>query len=189
MRPRDQRAGVSRPEMMFLLGAALFVASLAVPGWFMWRQRQRVALARSDLRAVCDAARTYFAEYGTWPTDLSGGIEDVRYGKELSNRDVLNALRAQDGPGNLGHRTNKRRISFLEVPPYQPGLSGLDAEGELLDPWGRPYQLLIDASLDNVCRSSTTVYGRREGEGFMMWSCGPDGMSDTRDDLRSWEDD
>ena len=187
MRREASRRGLSRPETVCLLGAVTFLLSLLVPGWFMFAQHRRLAMARGDLRAVVDAARTYYAEYGAWPTALSGGLEDVRYGAETPNLEVLNVLRAQDAPGNLGHRVNARKISFLDVPEYRPGWSGLDRDGNLIDPWGRPYQLLLDASLDNVCRSPTTVYGRREGEGIMMWSCGPDGESDTRDDLRSWE--
>ena len=188
MRRTAGKAGLSSPEVLLLLGAALLVVSLAVPGWFISVRRRSIAMARADLRAVIQAAQTYFAEYGGWPTSLSGGLEDVRYGSDVPNCEVINVLRAQDAPGNLGHRVNTRKVSFLEVPEYRPGWSGLDRDGSLLDPWGRPYQVLLDASLDNVCRSPTTVYGRREGEGIMAWSCGPDGESDTRDDLRSWED-
>jgi type II secretory pathway pseudopilin PulG len=187
MRREASRRGLSRPEAVLLLGLLVFVLSLVVPGWFLWVQRRQVAMARADLRALVDAAQTFYAEYGTWPTALSGGLEDVHYGRELPNREVINILRAWDAPGNLGQRVNKRKISFLEVPEYRPGWSGLAADGNLMDPWGQPYQLLLDASLDNVCLSPTTVYGRREGEGVMVWSCGPDGLSDTRDDILSWQ--
>lgn len=188
MRRAVGRQGLSRPETVLLLGLLVFVLSLVVPGWFMWVAHRRTAMARADLKAVTEAARTFYAEYGTWPTALSGGLEDVRYGRDTPNREVINALRAQDAPGNLAHRVNKRKISFLEVPDYRPGWSGLDADGNLVDPWGQPYQMLLDASLDGICISPTTVYGRREGEGIMLWSCGPDGLSDTRDDLLSWQD-
>lgn len=187
MRRTAGKAGLSSPEVLLLLGAVLLVVSLAVPGWFISVRRRSIAMARADLRAVIQAAQTYYAEYGHWPTSLSGGLEDVHYGRENANHEVVNVLRAQDGPGNLGHRTNKRRISFLEVPDFRPGWSGLDADGNLVDPWGHQYQILLDASLDNICRAASTVYGRREGEGIMVWSCGPDGISDNHDDLLSWQ--
>jgi type II secretory pathway pseudopilin PulG len=181
--------GFSRPETVFLLGVVLFVSSLAIPGRFLWVARQREAMARADIRSLVEASRSFYAEYGLWPTTLSGGLEDVRYGHDAPNREVINILRAVDAPGNLGHRTNRRKIAFLEVPEVASGLSGRDEEGNMIDPWGRPYQIVLDASLDNICISPTTVYGRREGEGILVWSCGPDGMSDTRDDLLSWNPD
>ena len=66
------RSGFSRPEMVFVLGAILFIASLAVPGRLIWREHQREAMTRADIRALLEAARSYYAEYGAWPTTLSG---------------------------------------------------------------------------------------------------------------------
>ncbi len=99
----------------------------------------------------------------------------------------MNVLRAVAGPGNPGYSVNSKRIAFIEVREAEPGWSGLDQQGNFLDPWGQPYQIVLDTDLDNSCDISGSIYGRRIGEGMAVWSCGPDRESDTVDDVLSWE--
>jgi hypothetical protein len=91
-----------------------------------------------------------------------------------------------EGPGNPQHRGNEQQIVLLEVEPYRAGWSGLDASGAFLDPWGTPYQMVFDSNFDNVCDVENSVYGRLIGQGLALWSCGPDGRSDSADDLLAW---
>jgi hypothetical protein len=94
----------------------------------------------------------------------------------------MNLLRAAEDPAGL----NVHRMIFLEAPAFRPGRSGLDAEGRFLDPWGTPYQIVLDANLDNICDTPNSVYNNMIGEGIIAWSCGPDRVSDTSDDILSW---
>lgn len=180
------RAGYSRPEWVFLVAILLAVLSVAGPGWMVWRRNQRLHWAQTDLAVLVQACRRYYAEYGTWPTARGGGREDVRFGFEVANREVLNVLRAVDGEGNEEHRVNPRRIVFIEALAYEPGMSGLDEDGDFLDPWGTPYQIILDANLDNACRVPNTIYNNFIGEGMIAWSAGPDRISDNADDILSW---
>lgn len=184
---RRRASGYSTPEFAFWGGLLLLIVSLVVPGYYIWQGRQRLAMAGADLKALLAASRAFHKEYDQWPTILSGGLDDVRYGRDLANAEVMNVLRAVSGAGNTAHRVNRRKIPFLEVPPVGRGLSGVDPEGNFVDPWGQQYQFLLDASLDNNCFSRDTIYGHRENEGALIWSCGPDGISDTSDDLLSWD--
>jgi hypothetical protein len=184
---RRSRAGLSRPEITFFLGLAVVTATLAITATLRLWQRQRQALARMDIEEVIAACRRFHREYGAWPTAQGGDEGDLRVGGPISNSWVLNVLRAVDGPGNEGHRVNKQRMVFLEAQPLRPGRPGLNEVGELLDPWGAQYQLVLDTDHDNVCEVRDSVYGRIIGEGMIMWSCGPDKTSDTPDDIRSWQ--
>jgi type II secretory pathway pseudopilin PulG len=181
------RRGLSRAETCFLLGFLLLVISIVVPSWFAIRHRQRLAMARGDLASLLAAGARFAREYGGWPTEYSGSHEDVRYGRLLPNAAVLNALRSVDGPGNEAFKLNAQKMVFIEVEPYRPGWSGLSADGSFLDPWGVPYEIVFDTDFDNVCVVQNSIYGRLGGQGMVAWSCGPDRISDTADDILSWK--
>ncbi len=185
--PRRRKDGLARPEWVFLLGLVLLALSIAWPGWVQWKRFDRLNLARSDLMALELACERFYTEYGHWPTAHTGERADVRYGQGLPNAEVINVLRGMDGPGNVGNRVNPNRRVFLDIPPAEDGLSGIDEQGEFRDPWGKPYQMLLDANLNNVISATNTIYNNFVGEGFVAWSSGPDGISDNGDDIRSWE--
>jgi hypothetical protein len=110
----------------------------------------------------------------------------VRFGQDVPNWELINVLRAVDGPGNANHVANPHRIVFLDLVPSGIGTSGVDANGDFLDPWGTPYQVIVDADASGVCTSENTVYGTGVSLGIIAWSCGPDRRSDTSDDILSW---
>jgi len=174
-------------EWAMIAGVVLVVIALVLPGVWAWHRVRRMAMARADIRALMEACENFYGEYGIWPTPHNGEYGDVRYGRHFPNALVLNILLARDAQGNLGHSVNTRRIAFLDVAPYQQGWSGMDSSGEFIDPWGTPYQIVLDTDLDNICQIEYSVYGRREDAGVVVWSCSRDRMSDTPDDLLSWE--
>lgn len=177
---------MSRSESLLLASLLLLILSIAGPGFWAWKRRERLRMARVDLRVLVEAVERYHREYGVWPGALQTRSADLRFGRGESNAQVLNVLCAQDGPGNPQHRANEQQLVFLEVEPAGPGMSGVNAQGAFLDPWGTEYQLVIDANYDNVCEVEKSVYGRLIGQGHAIWSCGPDRVSDTPDDLLTW---
>lgn len=185
--PSGRSRRLSRAEVVFLLGLVLLILSIVLPSWFAIRHRHRLAMARSDLAAILEAGARFSREYGAWPTEHSGSRADVRYGRLVSNEEVLNVLRSVDGPGNRKFGENPQKMIFIEVEPYRPGWSGLDEAGAFLDPWGTPYEMVFDTDFDNVCVVPNSTYGRLIGQGMVVWSCGPDRLSDTPDDILSWK--
>lgn len=181
-----QRPRLSRSEALIVAGLVLLLASTIGPGLWAWQRHQRLLMVRADLRVLVDAVQRYHREYGTWPGSLGNPSEDVRFGRAISNAQVMNILRAEDGPGNPQHMANEQQIVFLEVEPYEKGVSGLDADGAFLDAWGTPYQMVFDANFDNACTIDQSIYGRLIGQSHAIWSCGPDRRSDTPDDLLTW---
>lgn len=181
-----KRRRITRSELLILAGLLLLVASIVFPGRWAWHQYQRLAMAKSDLRVLVEAAQRYHREYGSWPGALRSPLADIRFGRAISNAEVLNVLRAQEGAGNVNHLGNEQQIIFLEVEAYRSGWSGLSADGSFLDPWGTPYQMVFDSNFDNVCEVEQSIYGRLIGQGLALWSCGPDRKSDTPDDVLAW---
>jgi len=160
--------------------------SSVFPGVWAWKRRERLKMAQLDLRVLVEAVERYHREYGVWPGALESMLTDVRFGRGESNAQVLNTLRAEEGTGNPQHRGNEQQLVFLEVEPAGAGVSGLDARGAFLDPWGSEYQMVFDSNYDNVCEVEKSMYGRLIGQGHAIWSCGPDRQSDTPDDLLTW---
>lgn len=165
---------------MLLLVSVVLSAREFVKRW------QRLVMARGDLRSITTAVQRYHARYNVWPAPPSHS-GDIHYGRVRSNSEVMNVLRAVSGTGNPDNMVNSNRVVFLDVAPAAPGLSGLDAQGAFLDPWGHQYHIVLDLDYDNVCFASDTIYCRIQGQGVIAWSCGPDGKSDTDDDLLGWK--
>ena len=185
---RHSVAGWARSEALFLAGVLLLVASVLGPGWLYLRHRQQLAMARSDIRTLMQAGGRYYREYGTWPCRRASEAGDARFGRRgAPNSEVLNVLRSVEGPGNPQYQLNEQRMVFLEVEPYRTGWAGLSPDGVFLDPWGQPYEMVFDTDFDNVCDVANSIYGRLMGEGMVIWSCGPDRVSETPDDIRSWK--
>lgn len=178
----------SASERWLVVGVAIIVLSIVVPVWLQHIGARRLAMARQDVRALVMASERFFVEYGAWPSPHMGTAGDVRYGREWSNELVVNALRAVDGPGNEGYRLNPNRIVFLDPPRYRRGRSGLDASGAFLDPWGTPYQVVLDTDLNNTTVLSHTIYPNQIGVGVVVWSFGPDRRPDTPKDILSWRE-
>jgi hypothetical protein len=168
---------------------ALLIAALATigPAWAAIGMRQRIAMARHDVLALQRAIVRYYREYGAWPADAGARNVDLRFGWRRPNAEILRALRAEAGAGNPDHERNAQRMIFIEVAPYARGYSGLDAKGEFLDPWGKPYQIALDTSYDNAVEVDNSVIERVPGVGVLVWSSGPDRVSETRDDIMSWK--
>lgn len=174
-------------EMALFGGAFLIVVSIIFPSVAAYKRWQRMAMVRADILALMQAGRRFFVEYSIWPTDETGMYGDARYGHDIPNRKIMNVLCSVDGAGNENHSVNSKEIIFIAVASHDNGLSGLDEQGDFLDPWGRQYQMVMDTDLDNNCHVENSIYGNLLGWGMAIWSCGPDLLSDTADDILSWE--
>ncbi len=179
------RCAPSKPEGLILAGVALILLSIAVPGVLAFRNHRREARVRGTLRAIMDAGARFNAEYGAWPSGRVCAGGDCRFGGEWHNREVIHVLRAADGVGNKGHGVNTHRIVFLDPPASSEGRCGVDTTGDYVDAWGVPFQFVLDTDLSGACVVENSIYGRVEA-GMIAWSCGPDGASDTADDILSW---
>jgi len=173
-------------ELAIIAGILLLILALVGSSAWAYARHRRIALVKMDLQALRRACRNFYNEYGIWPTSHAGEYGDIRYGMGVPNAEVLNILRAKDAPGNEESSVNTKRIVFLEVQQFSLGWSGLDSGGEFLDPWGTPYQLVLDTDLDGKCRIEYSIYGTRADD-IAIWSCGRDGESDTEDDIVVWK--
>ena len=95
---------------------------------------------------------------------------------------------------------NPRKIAYIEPPMAKEGKRGLilgsaSGEARLVDLWGHPYVILLDANfdnrIDNPDRKNTSPEIRKAAPeqlvaGVLVYSLGPDGIDGTADDIVSW---
>ncbi len=181
-------AGKSIPtaELTIALGVLMIVAAIIWPASWAYRDQRRSRDVAADIRLLVLAGNRFFVEYGNWPTPHMGMDNDIRYGLDRRNDEVINILRALDAPGNPNHRLNPNRIVFIDPPPARRGYSGINEEGEFVDAWGSPFQIVLDTDMDNICNLRNSIYTRKSGAGIAVWSFGPDRKGDTPDDILSW---
>ena len=140
----------------------------------------------AQMKVLFGAAKQMESEYRHWPTYKAPKKGDVQSGENLSNVFVMNMLMAVDGEGNIGHNNNLSQINFVDLVSQGEKILVFNQSGEVVDPWGTSYQFVFDADYNNICTISSIAQGSVFGTGVAIWSYGPDKMSDTKDDLRSW---
>ena len=178
---------LSRAEWTLIAGVLLVVSALVFPLQWAHRINDRWRAAHRDMDALLDAGMRFNTMYRTWPTGRKCEDGDCRFGRVVPNREVIDVLRAIDGPGNEHHSVNTNRTVFLQVQPAGVGRSGVDANGDFVDPWGTQYQIVLDTDLSGYCDVTDSIYGRGIDAGMIVWSCGADRISDTADDILSWK--
>lgn len=181
-----RNAGVSRPELLLVLSVLLALASVILPSLLEIRQRNRSVQAYSDMRILISAASRFNREYRLWPVSDPPAKGDARFGTRNANSVVMNILQGIDQVGNEQHRVNPSQIDFIEEVSEGAANLRFNARGEVVDPWGSPYEMVFDSNYDSICTVENNTYGPVIGEGFIIWSSGPDRKSETDDDVCSW---
>ena len=183
------RDPLTRPERALFLGVAMVITSIM--GAVIWQiQKNRVRqMVMRDFLAVESAVLAFDKKYQRLPSRFADKFFDYHYGLRNgeSNNEVMNALQGIDGPGNEAHALNPEQKQFIAFEKAAYRRSGLNRAGELVDPWGQPYQMVLDLDNDNICDvGEATTYDRAKAKRVAIWSLGPDGKSNTPDDILGW---
>lgn len=182
-----RRARISLSEWMILGGIALIFFSFFACSYWMWTIRATKLLVMSDFGRIERACGRYLKHYNKMPMEL-GLTYDFHFGLsyDLPNSFVINALRGAHGEGNTEGRMNPEQADFLKAQAFVMGRSGIDVDGNFLDPWGNPYQIILDLDGNRICDMAESVHDRALGKMVASWSFGPDQEANTSDDILSW---
>lgn len=178
---------LSRAERLIVGGWLVLVTATVLSLAAAFRHHRVLRMMRNDFRVIEESCALFLRAYQRWPVPKDM-LYDQRFGQpeEVPSGHLFNTLRAVDGPGNRQHVLNPDRKVFLDLRPASPGLSGLSPAGEFLDPWGNPYQVILDVNGDNICEIPETRFGSALATRVAIWSYGPDRRPDTVDDRFSW---
>ena len=229
---REARAlpGTSRAftliELLVVIAIIAILIGLLFPAFKAVQNQARQTQAKNDLTQIVNAVNAFYTDYGKYPIATSGA--DVIYGPggTIANNALFRELLGCPTSGAFpptcsGNSTlNTRQIVFISPPavktPANPR-SGIATQaatvnpcfsvaiGDLVDPWGTPYNVEIDGNYDN--QITTNPYGPNNGAGpqpltigVIAWSLGNDGVLGTKttgctgnnfytnsDDVISWQ--
>lgn len=194
-------------ELLVVITVIAILIALLFPAFRGVQDQAKRTQAKNDLTQIVTAVNAFYTEYGKYPLVTA----DTTYGPGGTSNDALfNELRS------TGATQNPRQIVFISPPDVKDAnnpRSGIAAKdttvngvttktGELVDPWGTPYQIVIDGNYDNQI---TNPYPDIDGsagatqlrQGIICWSNGKDQTKGTKspsslnfkdsDDVISWQ--
>ncbi|CAN5463644.1 hypothetical protein BH23VER1_BH23VER1_20320 [soil metagenome] len=142
--------------------------------------------AKNDANQIALAISAFHNEYGgRFPLPGGGGGSDATTKTEKALMDVLTG---QDK--NL----NPRGITFIEPKEAKNEVGGVRLDGTLVDPWGIPYNVMMDSNHDKQIDNPDTTEGTATSlrKVVLVWSEGPDkgqaaGEDPWKDNVTSWK--
>jgi prepilin-type N-terminal cleavage/methylation domain-containing protein len=188
--------GFTLIEMLAVIGIIVLLVTLVFPAIKDALTKAEVIKAQSAISSLSTAFKAYYTEYGKWPINdttpppaYNTYIIDANFVALLqgANPNPLPNAKGYFTPtGNstpvqtLGSATmqgNPRGIHFLDFKA-----ADLDALGNFVDPWKKPYYCRFDFTYTNSVVDPFSMPTTNLSAGFLVWSAGPDGQFDNKGD-------
>ena len=123
-------------ELLVVIAIIGILAGLVFPALGTVRNNAKKSKANSECQSLKTAIVMYESEFSCWPAKMSGSKDAVVDGS--SYVEMCKVLTGK----------NSKKTVFYEV-----GV-GYDESKGILDPWGKPYQVILDADFDGQIDSS-----------------------------------
>ena len=146
----DRRVGLPAAaftliELLVVIAIIGILMSLLFPAVGAAIDAAKKAQAKNDVTQIATAITAYYTEYGKLPPNgASASTNETPF--DATSNGIVGVL--------MGTNTsnNPRQIVFLEVSDVskKKGKSGLDANGNFIDPWGNTYQVILDYDYNNT---------------------------------------
>ena len=197
-------------EMLVVIAIIAILIGLAFPVFQSVQNSAKRTQAKNDITQLVTAVNAFYTEYGRYPLTPATSA-DTTYSAGSTNK-LLNELR------NVGAAENARGITFITPPDAKDenkprsGIASKDVTvsgiaikgGELVDPWGTPYNVRVDTDYDNfVDNPYSSNAGTAKNPagtlavqaGVIVWSLGKNqaggsgdkNLGDNKDDVISWQ--
>ena len=180
-------------ELLVVISIIIILMGLLFPAFRGAQDQAKKVQAKNDLVQIVTAVNAFYTEYGQYPGP-SGS--DTTFGSSGTTNKAL-----FDESRGTGGTVNTRQIVFITLPdvkdPANPrsGIGTTTRTGEYFDPWGMPYNIIVDGNYDNQI---TNPYGGSANagsgtlrQGVIAWSLGKNKTQDTDvkagDDVLSWQ--
>jgi prepilin-type N-terminal cleavage/methylation domain-containing protein len=177
-------------ELLIVITIIAMLAGLVVSGANSAIRRARDLSCATAARGVNQGIRDYEVDYNRLPITGNVGEQVI----ELTSGSSLLAVLLGSNEGKL----NPQRIRYIEPQQGKSGAGGLvgDEGGyALMDPWGMPFQVVIDADGDgriaNPDQQNSDSKTAADAPATLLtkaivYSFGADKIAFTKDDVRSW---
>jgi prepilin-type N-terminal cleavage/methylation domain-containing protein len=178
-------------ELLIVISIIALLVAIAVPVGSSVLLKSKATATRAMIEQLKTSIASYQTEYNRLPVAQTGG-DDTEVVTDESDSMILVLL----GVGE--NELNRRGEPFFTAHAARAGRNGLKYDDEtaaLFDPWGNPYQVILDTSHDNLVRNPDAENGdtsissdasKNLAQRIAIYSNGPDGKPQTRDDIVSW---
>ncbi|HEY2625926.1 MAG TPA: prepilin-type N-terminal cleavage/methylation domain-containing protein [Candidatus Udaeobacter sp.] len=174
----DERA-FTLIEILVVMTLIAILVGIGVPAFTSVMEQARKTQAKNEEQQIIAAVNAFYTEYGKYPlvtadTTLTGP----------SNGDLFYTLRAVPSGANGANAINTRAIVFIQPPvskDQNKPRSGISTTtGIWYDPWGSPYNVMIDGDYDNQLANPYADAPPPGGTplyfGVIVWSFGKNGV-------------
>ena len=192
--PKEDRKAFTLMELLVVIAIIAVLLGLAFPVFQGVLDRAKKVQTKNDLTQIVTAVNAFYTEYGKYPVNVaSGNTTDAFFGTgttptgdtSYGNNDVLiDVLRNNTtGPNSATVATwNPRATVYIQPPISKTGTKGgvTSTTGIWYDPFGSPYNVMIDGSYDNNLTNPYTSDPSPPGGatlylGVIVWSFGKNG--------------
>lgn len=177
-------------ELLIVITIIAILAAVLVPVLNNVKANALKVTAKNDCTQITQAINTFRMEYGRFPLANASTNDPDPIKTDAAFMSVLLA-KEQAGAGSSA--LNSRGIVLFEGKAQsRPGTHGVDAAGNLYDPWGNLYEIRMDGNYDN--KVDSFVPGQDAiRKTVIARSAGPDKVFEKgeekkkADDVKSWE--
>lgn len=193
--PRNSRVkGFTLLELLVVIAIIGILAGLMFPATTGALRKAERTHAEHTANNLKNAISAYNTEYRKYPVDPSNTNESTPMRTDNQLMDVLLGADSQKEKGGL----NPRGIAFFTDRAAKPLGSGkyrkgvtlqADGGGELWDPWGEYYSVVMDLDYNNRVERPSWDAGDSPflPESILVWSGGKDlDESSVKDNIKTW---
>ena len=177
-------------ELLVVMTIIAILAGMVFPVANGVLKKARESQALNTAMQVKQSITTYFTEYSRYPVKTTGGGAGGDEQIETSTG-LMGVLLGSDKEASTGG-LNPRKISFFSGRKAKGKKAGVvlsaDGGGELFDPWGNYYQVILDTNRNDRVTDPSDGGGETIPQSVIVWSFGIDGEDERGkgDDIVTW---
>jgi prepilin-type N-terminal cleavage/methylation domain-containing protein len=180
-RHSDERA-FTLIELLVVMTLIAILLGIGYPAFTAVMESARKTQAKNEEQQIVAAVNAFYTDYGKYP--LVTADTTINGASTPSNSDLFFTLRGVSGGANAANAVNTRAIVFIQPPASKDqtnprsGIKTSTTDSTWYDPWGKPYNVMIDGTYDNQLANPYT--GDNPGGtplylGVIVWSFGKNG--------------
>jgi prepilin-type N-terminal cleavage/methylation domain-containing protein len=181
-RIRKHTSAFTLIEILVVMTLIAILIGIGVPAFTSVMEQARKTQAKNEEQQIVAAVNAFYTEYGKYP--LVTADTTINKTSTPSNSDLFFTLRAVSGGANAANAVNTRAIVFIQPPASKDqtnprsGIKTSTTDSTWYDPWGKPYNVMIDGNYDNTLANpyADNPGGATLYFGVIVWSFGKSGQ-------------
>ena len=182
----QRRAAFTLVELLVVIGIIAILASILLPAVIRAIGRAEIMQAKTEVRAIETALKVYLNDYNQFPSTLSSGSGTTDDNTTKILRGITNSIPVGDNPRGVNYLDCSEKSIGTNVTLW--GSSSQGTGNIFYDPWGRPYNIVVDYSgTGTISADGESLTGRS----VAVWSWGPTAAASANSadvtHIRSWK--